>query len=708
VASAAGRRFGERDLWLAEELARRAAIAIDNARLYLESEKARRSLEEQTVELEAQAEELQQQAWQLEDVQAELEASSEELAANAEAANQARDEAESAQALLDAFFAAAPIAAGFIDRDLRCRRVNPALAAIAGMTPAEMLGRGLHEVVPAFAPQLEPLYRRVLQSGEPLLNREIAGPRSTDPHATGNYLVNFFPVRVGTAEPIGVGLVALDLTELRQAEERERVFGQVLEESLNEIYFFDAETLLFERVNRGARENLGYSMDELAGMTPLDLKPEFTAEQFAALIEPLRAGALDVVHFETVHRRKDGSVYPVDVRLQLSTTGKHPVFVALMFDVTERKQAERAIVEGRERLRAVVETAVDGIITIGERGRIETVNPAAERIFGYDAAEMIGRNVSMLMPEPYHSEHDGYLRRYLETGERRIIGVGREVVGLRKDGTRFPLDLAVSETRLDGRRFFTGIVRDITARARAAEELVAAKEAAEQASQAKSQFLTVMSHELRTPLNAIIGYEDLLEAEIAGPITPQQKEHLTRIKSGARQLLELINQILSLARIEAGKEEVVREPVDLVEIATDVKSLMEGLAEQKGLTLRTRFPVSTVVIETDPGKVRQILLNLLGNAVKFTPDGEVELSLTASDRAVTFRVRDTGPGIPEEFRERVFDPFVQADLSQTRRHGGTGLGLAVSRELARLMGGDLFIESTSGAGSTFTLTLPSR
>jgi PAS domain S-box-containing protein len=578
VASESGRRFGEADLRLAQELARRAAVAIDNARLFRESEEARLRLQEQAVELEAQAEGLQEQAAQLEESQLELETINQELSAQVAIADRARKEAEAARALLDAFFAAAPVAAAFLDRELRYQRINPALAAIDGVDPEQAIGKTLQELVPHFASTLEPLYRQVLETGQPIVNREISGRRPTEPDAIGHYLVNYFPVRVQDSEPIGVGLVALDLTDLKQAQERERVFAQVLEESRNEIYLFDAETFCFQQVNRGARENLGYSMDELRAMTALDLKPEFTAAHFAALIEPLQQGTRDLVQFETVHRRKDGSLYPVDVRLQLSSAGERLMFVALILDATERKRSE--------------------------------------------------------------------------------------------------------------------------------EELIAAKEAAEQASLAKSQFLTVMSHELRTPLNAIIGYEDLLEAEISGPLNETQMAHLVRIKGGAKQLLELINQILSLARIEAGREEVIHETVDLCELADDARALMEALAAQKGLTLRTTLPAGRLEIETDAGKVRQILLNLLGNAAKFTDEGEIELSLARQGGTVVFRVRDTGPGIPEEYQDRVFEPFVQVDLSQTRRHGGTGLGLAVSRELARLLGGDLVVESAPGEGSTFILSLP--
>lgn len=704
VSSSSGYRFDERDLRLSEELASRAAVAIDNARLYRESVEARNALEEQAAELEAQAaemevqaEQLQRHAVDLEATQAELEDRNAEITEHASSAERARGEAEAARALLDAFFEAAPVAAGFLDRDLRYRRMNPSMAEIDGVKPEDAIGKTPHEVIPGIAHDLVPILRRVLESGEPVRNLELTVPKPSNPSVQGHFIVNYFPVRLREGESLGVGVVALDMTEVRQAEERERVFAKILEESRNEIYIFDGDTLRFQQVNRGARENLGYSMEELRSMTPLDLKPEFTEEVFDEMIAPLRDGSRELLRFETVHRRKDGTLYPVDVHLQLSHVGARPHFVAIIIDTAEQKQVERAAREAADRLRAVVETAADGIITLGAEGKIESANPAVERIFGYAAEEIVGRSIEMLVPGPG-----------LPAEERPLPlpGGGREAQGRRKDGSTFPLEIAVSETRLDGRPMFTGILRDITERRRAAEELLAAKEAAEQANQAKSQFLTVMSHELRTPLNAILGYEDLLEGGIVGPVNEKQREHLGRIRAGAGQLLELINQILSLARIESGKEEVGAESVDLVALSREVEMLLDGLARQKGIELKSDLPDGSLLTLTDVGKVRQILLNLLGNAVKFTDSGEVRLALEADDREARFSISDTGPGVAPEDQERIFEPFVQMDLSSTRRHGGTGLGLAVSRELARLLGGEITLRSVVGEGSTFTLRLP--
>ncbi|MGQ0815089.1 MAG: sensor histidine kinase [Gemmatimonadota bacterium] len=227
-----------------------------------------------------------------------------------------------------------------------------------------------------------------------------------------------------------------------------------------------------------------------------------------------------------------------------------------------------------------------------------------------------------------------------------------------------------------------------------------------QANEAKSRFLATMSHELRTPLNAIIGYLDLLQAEVAGSLTSGQRQHLDRIGIGARHLIDLIEQILTFARIEAGKEELHWATVDVVSLVKKTSQLIEPLAASKGLRFELHVPAQPIFIDTDEGKLRQILLNLLSNAIKFTARGEVGVALTNNQKEIILTVADTGPGITAHLRELIFEPFRQVEEPLVRSTGGTGLGLAVCRQLARLLSGDVTVASTPGQGSAFTLRIP--
>ncbi|MET0396210.1 MAG: GAF domain-containing sensor histidine kinase, partial [Longimicrobiaceae bacterium] len=244
-------------------------------------------------------------------------------------------------------------------------------------------------------------------------------------------------------------------------------------------------------------------------------------------------------------------------------------------------------------------------------------------------------------------------------------------------------------------------------RARLFEAEHAARAEAERANRGKSEFLAVMSHELRTPLNAVIGYADLLQAGITGPLNDRQREQLGRIKSSSAHLLQLIEEILTFSRIEAGQERIRPEEADLDALLREAGSLAEPLAGAKRVSLVVRGPGPGAVLRTDPAKARQILLNLLSNAVKFTPHGEVELSGALENGGAVLRVRDTGVGIAPEHLQRIWEPFWQVEQSPTRMAEGTGLGLTVARNLAQLLGGEISVRSVPGGGSTFEVRLPS-
>jgi signal transduction histidine kinase len=242
---------------------------------------------------------------------------------------------------------------------------------------------------------------------------------------------------------------------------------------------------------------------------------------------------------------------------------------------------------------------------------------------------------------------------------------------------------------------------------RTAAALARARDEAERANRAKTDFLAVMSHELRTPLNAIIGYDELLALGLGGPLTPSQEGFVGRIRTAAEQLLGLVDQILSLTRIEAGKEAVIAETVDVAELVTSACALVEPDVLLKGLTLHVDA-ATPIVCETDASKVRQIVLNLLSNAVKFTAEGRISVHVRATPDGARIEVADTGVGIAPADQRRVFDAFVQVDSGRTRKEGGTGLGLAVSRDLARMLGGDIALDSEAGRGSRFTVRVPAR
>ncbi len=374
--------------------------------------------------------------------------------------------------------------------------------------------------------------------------------------------------------------------------------------------------------------------------------------------------------------------------------------------VAERKQMVEALQESEAKARAIVDTAVDAIICIDENGTVQSFNHAAEEIFGYSATEVIGHNINLLQPEPYHSEHDSYLRHYLETGQKKIIGQGREVIGRHKDGHQFPIDLAVSEVQLDTRRLFTGIIRDITDRKQSEQELLLAKDQAEAANQAKSDFLASMSHEIRTPMNAIIGMAELLEET---PLTPEQHEYVHVFQSAGETLLSLINDILDISKLEAGQLELEKIDFDLREVMEKTCEILALRAHKKGLELACHLaPETPERLQGDPLRLRQVLVNLIGNAIKFTERGEVVLEAKPLSNAaeqepveLLFAVSDTGIGIPADKQQAIFERFTQVDASTTRQYGGTGLGLNISKRIVEALNGKIWVESETGKGSTF-------
>ena len=602
----------------------------------------------------------------------------------------------------------------------------------------------------------------------------------------------------------------------------EQEFGRILDDSLNEIYIFDAETLKFIRVNRGARENLGYSMEELRQFTPLDIKPEITPAEFQEWIRPLKAGERESVRFDTVHRRKDGSIYTVEVHLQLGTFHDLPAYIAIILDTTDRiraanelrirnraiecagigvvitdatqpdipiiycnaafqritgyshdeiigrncrflQQGDRdqearriireAIADGSEcrtllrnyrksgslfwndltispvkdaggdvthfvglvndvtnrvrdadilrergaRLRAILDTAVEAIITIDERGVCESINAAGEAMFGYSADEVIGSNVSMLMPSPYREEHATYLADYLKSGERKIIGIGREVVGRRKSGDEFPIHLAVSEVRLEQRRLFTGFIQDVTDRKEAERRLVQNERLA-----VLGEAMARLAHESRNSLQRIqIAVETArLASENGGPLT----EQLTAIEKASDGLDALLEEVRNYAApLQLNKTEC-----SLPAIWREAWQATSAVRAGRAVKLTESLDNDDLPCRLDRFRLGQVFRNLYENSLAACSD-PVEISIRASEQHPSSAdgpphwdvvYCDNGPGMTAEQAARVFEPFY------TTRTRGTGLGMAIAHRIMEAHGGSISVTPPRGSGAEFRIRIP--
>ena len=383
------------------------------------------------------------------------------------------------------------------------------------------------------------------------------------------------------------------------------------------------------------------------------------------------------------------------------------VLVAALTSLIKMRGLYRKLEDGETRLRAILDTAVDGIITIDSRGLVQSFSPSAERLFGWKAGEVVGRNINMLMPEPYKSHHDNYLHNYLSSGVPKVIGTGREIMGQRKDGSLMPMRLAVGRVNLPDGLIFVGFVSDITERHKLEASLRETAERAERAAAAKGTFLANMSHEIRTPMNSIIGFTELL---LKGDgLTEVQRSHLDIVRNSSRSLLGLLNDILDTTRLEKGGVSLESIDFSLRELVFQVDSSLRLSAHNKNLDFIVEYPENMPeYFLGDPLRIQQVLTNLLGNAIKFTERGSVRLTLSHDDGMVHIYVRDTGIGMSQEQVAKVFSPFTQADASISRRFGGTGLGTTISLQLIELMQGCVQVESTLGAGSTFHVQLPLR
>jgi PAS domain S-box-containing protein len=378
----------------------------------------------------------------------------------------------------------------------------------------------------------------------------------------------------------------------------------------------------------------------------------------------------------------------LEMRVQARTAELAQANQELRTEIAERQRVEEALRQSETRLRTILDHVLDGILTIDERGIVESYNPAAERIFGYIPAEIIGQHVKMLVPDLHHGEHDSAISEALCPDNAERIEIGREVTGRRKNGSTFPLELAVSEMRRGDQRMFTAVARDITQR--------------KEVERLKNELIATVSHELRTPMTSLLGFAELM---LNRDLTPEkQREFLTVIHNEALRLTDLINDFLDLQRMEAGRQAYDFQSIEIAPLLRETLALFSGGEEKH--TWRLEVPDSLPPVWADPDRIRQVLSNLLSNAVKFSPrGGGVTVGARQKGAHIEVQVADQGIGIPPEAVPSLFSKFFRVNNPETRHIGGTGLGLALVKEIMEAHAGQVWVESTLGQGSTFFFTL---
>jgi two-component system sensor kinase FixL len=441
--------------------------------------------------------------------------------------------------------------------------------------------------------------------------------------------------------------------------------------------------------NRGAERMYGYAAAEIIGKPLSVLIPPDQPDELVDITARIARGER-VEHYETARVAKDG--HRLDVSLSISpvrnAAGSIIGASTIARDITARKRDIRMLKESEARLRSIVDAAVDGIIVIDARGTIEAFNPGAERLFGYEAADVVGRSVNILMPSPYREEHDGYVARYLKTGEARIIGIGREVSALRKDGTTFPVHLSVGEMSLHGERKFTGILHDLSSRVQMEGQL------REQAALVRlGEMAAVIAHEVKNPLAAVRGAIQVISNRL--PAGSREADVMTDIIARIDTLNNLVKDLLLFAR--PPKPHLM--PLDMTVVLGTTAALLSQDGAHAGVQIAMTGHAPPVMADAELLKI--VFINLFVNSAQaMKGQGTVTVSVDETDGACTVVVSDTGPGIPAEVRDRLFTPFV------TTKARGTGLGLSTVKRIVEAHHGHVKVESPAGGGTRITVRLP--
>jgi two-component system, LuxR family, sensor kinase FixL len=457
--------------------------------------------------------------------------------------------------------------------------------------------------------------------------------------------------------------------------------------------------------NTAAERMFGYTAEEMIGQPIAILATPATAAEMPRILETVGRGER-VEHYETERRRKDGQIIQVAVTISpvRDDAGRIVGASKIARDITAAKRDADELIRREALLGSILATVPDAMVVIDERGIIQSFSAAAERMLGYPASEVCGRNVSMLMPTPHRERHDGYIARYLATGERRIIGLGRVVSGRRKDGSEFPLELSIGELHWDGRQMFTGFLRDLTERQQTlhrVQELQAELTHVSRLTE-MGQMASALAHEVNQPLTAATNYLEAGHLLLARGNRPSTERARGVLEKAAEQL-ERATQLVRRLRDFARKGESERRPEPIRRLIDEAAGLALIGARDGGIKVQLQIAPELPDVAVDRIQVQQVVVNLIRNAIEAMESERRELTISAApngDGSVAIRVADTGPGLAPEVAERLFEPFV------TTKPQGMGIGLSICRSIIEAHGGELHAEPNPGGGTVFAFSLP--
>lgn len=492
-----------------------------------------------------------------------------------------------------------------------------------------------------------------------------------------------------------------------KAEENIQIFEELLQSSVDGVVIVDSNGRI-ERINPAIENLFDYQASDLVGENVSVLMSDENAQLLKYAIK--QYFETDESHlvghsFESIGVKKSGTEFDIELSISEFNASGKVCFAGFIKDASQRTQALANEKRAKAQFENAMNAAMDAIIIIDDEGKIRNFNPAAEEIFGHKFEEISGKKLSdVIIPYRYREAHDKGMKHYLNTGEGPVLDSRIEIEGLHASGEEIQIELAIREIEGASGKLFIGYARDISERKSFEAELLGAKNSAEMATRAKTSFLAMMSHEIRTPLNGVLGIHGLLKET---KLDDDQKQLLETASESGQSLLSIINDLLDFSKLEAGKFEIEKKQFDIRELVTSVINLIQPHADDKQLKLNYKIDDAIPqLLMGDAARIRQILLNLAWNAIKFTNQGKVEILIeNRTSDVISFSVKDTGIGIPQEKHDELFSEFSTIDASYSNKFGGTGLGLAICKALVENMDGEIGLSSNPGKGSKFWFNL---